>query len=59
MRTAKDHLRNFPQARPSTLSFIERRNEKTEQLRREVEASERAKRKSLIERFMPWFWRRG
>jgi hypothetical protein len=72
MRTAEDHLRAHPRALPKTLSFIERRNEKVEQLKREVEAkaagkgipvldAEPAKPRrlkfSLI--FMPWHWRFG
>ena len=70
MRTAKDHLQQFPQARPSTLSFIERRNEKVEQLKREVEARSRGipvldaqpqtpRRLKFSLIFMPWHWRKG
>ncbi|MBX5190169.1 hypothetical protein HJB86_14760 [Rhizobium sp. NZLR3b] len=58
MRTAADHLRKHPNARPSTLSFIEWRNAVVEQLKREAEASH-PRRKSIIERFMPWFGRRA
>ncbi len=58
MRTAADHLRKHPAARPSTLAFIERRNAVVEQLKRETEAARPPARKSIIERFMPWFGRR-
>ncbi|MBX4889823.1 hypothetical protein [Rhizobium bangladeshense] len=55
MRTAADHLRKHPAARPSTLAFIERRNAVVEHLKRETEAARAPTRKSIIERFMPWF----
>jgi hypothetical protein len=59
MRTAEDHRRAHPRALPTTLAFIDRRNEVIERLNREIEAKKRASRKSLIERFLPWYWRRG
>ncbi|TAV89273.1 hypothetical protein [Rhizobium leguminosarum] len=62
MRTAADYLRKHPSARPSTIAFIDRRNAVVEQLKRELEADEAAKRptnKSIIGRFMPWFGRRA
>ncbi|MCS0459488.1 hypothetical protein [Rhizobium favelukesii] len=58
MRTAQDHLRKHPSARPSTLAFIDRRNSKVEELKRELAAEQSKKqsaRKSIIDRFMPWF----
>lgn len=36
MRTANEHLRRYPSARSSTLSWIERRNEKLAELRRDL-----------------------
>lgn len=62
MRTAADHLRKHPSARPSTIAFIDRRNAVVEQLKRELEAAEAEKRPtriSIIGRFMPWFGRRA
>lgn len=59
MRTATEYLRKHPSARPSTLAFIERRNAVVEQLKRETEAARPPSRKSIIERFMPWFGRRA
>lgn len=70
MRTAEDHLRAHPRALPKTLSFIERRNEKVEQLKREVEARSRGipvldaepakpRRLKFSMIFMPWHWRKG
>ena len=38
----QDHLRKFPQARPSTLARIERERAKTEQLQREIEEAKRS-----------------
>ncbi len=55
MRTAQDHLRKHPRALPSTLAFIDRRNTVVEQLKREIEATRQPTRKSIIDRFMPWF----
>jgi SOS response regulatory protein OraA/RecX len=57
MRTAQDHLRKHPRALPTTLQYIERRNAVVEQMRKELAA--KPSRKSIIDRFMPWFWRRG
>ncbi|MGO8368915.1 hypothetical protein ACC808_10765 [Rhizobium ruizarguesonis] len=62
MRTAADHLRKHPSARPSTIAFIDRRNAVVQQLNREIEAEKAAAtptRKSNIGRFMPWFGRRA
>lgn len=59
MTTIQDHLRRYPHARPSTLALIEKRNAKTEQLKAEVAASRRQPRKSIVERFMPWFGSRA
>lgn len=33
---ASDHLRRYPNARPSTLAYLIRRDQKTDQLRREI-----------------------
>jgi len=38
----QDHLRKFPQARPSTLAMIEIRRAKTAQLQREIEEAKRS-----------------
>lgn len=35
MRTANEHLRRYPSARSSTLSWIEMRNQRLEELRQE------------------------
>jgi hypothetical protein len=62
MRTASEYLRKHPSARPSTIAFIDRRNALIEQLKKELEeaeAAKRASRKSIIGRFMPWFGRRA
>lgn len=59
MKTAQDHLRKHPRALPSTLAFIDRRNAVVEQLKRETEAARKPSRKSIIDRFMPWFGRRA
>lgn len=39
MKTVSDHLKRFPNARPSTLAHLELRSRKTEQLRQEVEVA--------------------
>lgn len=36
MKTVQDHLRAYPKCRPSTLALIQKREEKTEQLRQEI-----------------------
>jgi len=38
----QEHLKRFPQARPSTLAMIEIRRAKTEQLQREIEEAKRS-----------------
>jgi hypothetical protein len=59
MRTTEEYLRDKPFARSTTIASREKRIEVIEQLNREIEAKKRATRKSLIERFLPWYWRRG
>ncbi len=62
MRTAEDYRRKHPRALPTTLAFIDRRNEVVEKLQRELEAKKAAEqpaRKSIIDRFIPWFGRRA
>ena len=48
--TAQSHLRKFPHARSSTLAYLEKRQQTTEQLRRELAQSKPR----------PWwaFWRK-
>ncbi|SMF65488.1 hypothetical protein SAMN02982989_3367 [Xaviernesmea oryzae] len=41
MTTINDHLKRYPNARPSTLVYLARRNETTEKLRQEIEAQKR------------------
>lgn len=41
MKTASDYLKQYPNARPSTLAFIELKRAKTEQLQREIEEAKR------------------
>lgn len=36
MNTAREHLAKFPNCRPSTLAYLEKRAETTAQLRREI-----------------------
>ncbi len=57
MRTASEYLRDNPHARASTLASREKVAAKVDQLNREMEAdrSVQPSRKSIIERFMPWF----
>ncbi|WP_157895501.1 hypothetical protein [Rhizobium sp. LCM 4573] len=43
MTTINDHLKRYPNARPSTLADLARREETTERLRKEIEAQKRAK----------------
>jgi len=50
--TAQSHLRKFPHARSSTLAYLEKRQQTTEQLRREIREQERKRRK-----FLDWLWR--
>lgn len=38
MSTIQDHLKRYPNARPSTLVHLEKREEMTERLKKEVEA---------------------
>jgi hypothetical protein len=62
MRTAEDYRRKHPRALPTTLAFIDRRNEMVERLNRELDAKKAAEqpaRKSIIGRFIPWFGRRA
>lgn len=42
----QDHLRRFPNARPSTLALIQKREEKTAQLRTEIGMNEVSDRRS-------------
>lgn len=46
MSTIQDHLRRFPNARPSTLAYLERKEEKTAQLRTELGMNEVSDRRS-------------
>lgn len=55
MRTAAEYLRSKPHARASTLANREKVAEKLDQLKRETASDSRPTRKSIIERFMPWF----
>jgi hypothetical protein len=59
MRTTEEYLRDKPFARSTTIAFREKQAGVIEQLNRGIEAKKRASRKSLIERFLPWNWRRG
>lgn len=51
MRTANEHLRRYPSARSSTLSWIELRNEKLAEMHRAI------RRKELEHRFYRRLWR--
>lgn len=53
--TMHDHLRRFPNARPSTLAYLEKRAETTEQLRREIAENQKKRRRS----WLFWIWRRA
>lgn len=55
MRTAAEYLRSNPHARASTIASREKVAVKVEQLKRETEAARPPSRKSIIDRFMPWF----
>lgn len=59
MKSAADHLQKFPNARPSTIAFIERRNAMLEKLKSEIEASRRPALASIIHRLKSWLWRRA
>lgn len=41
MTTVQDHLKRFPNARPSTLVYIQRRHDTTERLQAEIAAAQR------------------
>lgn len=58
MRTAAEYLRDKPHARASTLASREKIAATVEQLNREIaeaKSAQRPTRKSIIDRFMPWF----
>lgn len=65
--SVQDHLRRFPNARPSTLVLIEKKNAKTEQLKKENEAMAEILRGQLertprawwdrLPRWPSWVWR--
>jgi len=62
MRTAAEYLQKRPRARPDTIAHREKVAATVEQLQREIAAKGMAahhKRKSLIERFLPWLWRQA
>ncbi|KKZ89017.1 hypothetical protein [Rhizobium phaseoli] len=62
MRNAAEYLRAKPHARASTLASREKIAATVEQLNRELAATKAAEppaRKSIIDRFMPWFRRRA
>lgn len=42
MKTVSDYLKQYPNARPSTLAFIEAKRAKTAQLQREIEEAKRS-----------------
>jgi hypothetical protein len=46
MNTASRHLKRYPSARPSTIALLQKRDEKTAELRREIKAG-KAKRSFL------------
>lgn len=62
MKTVSDHIKRYPNARPSTIAFIALRNERTEQLRAEIEASKRVNEYRNDIGYVGWFrrlfWRR-
>lgn len=51
--TMHDHLRKFPNARPSTLAYLEKRAETTAQLRREIsDMNSRPRSEGAVRRMM-------
>lgn len=48
----QEHLRKYPQARPSTLIILQTKAEKTKQLQDEIKAEKRRKRFSWVS----WIW---
>jgi hypothetical protein len=54
--TVRKHMIRYPAARTSTIQYLARREETTEQLRREILAAENKASKHTRE-FQPW-WRR-
>ncbi|WP_376742464.1 hypothetical protein [Ensifer canadensis] len=51
----QEHLRKYPQARPSTLIILQRKAEVTAQLQAEIKAEKRRKRLS----WFGWIWRKS
>ena len=51
--TAQDHLKRYPKARPSTIAYLVKRDQTTDQLRKEVETA----RGSVLTRWLRKFWR--
>jgi hypothetical protein len=43
MTSANNHLHRYPKARSATLAYLHKRDEKTAQLRREIEEARRPK----------------
>jgi len=54
MNSAQLHRQKFPSARPSTIAYLEKRDETTARLKAEVEAR---RRKRLS--WLSWIWRRA
>lgn len=62
MRTASEYLRANPHARSTTIAHREKVAATVEQLQREIAAKgmeAHQKRKSLVERFLPWLRRQA
>lgn len=49
------HLIRYPQARTSTIQYLAKRDEVTEQLRREIAENRKKRRRS----WLFWIWRRA
>jgi hypothetical protein len=55
--TIQDHLRDYPNARPSTLAYIAKRHEKFEALRNKPRLKHEPK-PNLFIRFLAWMGRK-
>ncbi|HEY0125003.1 MAG TPA: hypothetical protein VGC14_25215 [Rhizobium sp.] len=55
MNSAHLHRQKYPGARPTTLAYLEKRDETTARLRAEIAAM---RRKNFFDRVLSWVWGR-
>lgn len=55
--TLRKHMIRYPAARPSTIQYLAKRDQTTDQLKREILANEKQREAEIKSFFKPW-WKR-